>query len=192
MTKTIIEQADEIVGIAEDISVNQITRAFDDNTYRRGAYMTWLAAPERQRNTMASYEAMFANAIGSSALFIPNGLIAELIIAVHAASKPKGDGLPEIESWSHGPRGFGFNTHASESENERLGQLIFNRFRSADSPVRRFLAAFECVGQRPTDIGCFAWGYLDGEPVMVSGPPDGEFPIPERDVICFLRPRATK
>ncbi len=189
-TKTTIERADEIVGIADDIRVNEITRAFDDNIYRRGAYMTWLAAPERQRNTMASYGAMFANAIGSSALFIPNGLIAELIIAVHAASKPKGDGLPEVTevhtwtSYSGGGKEFSFSFGPPVTDDKSATAMHDYIARCLSSATRRFLAAFECFD--PTsDEKCSGEAFVvtTTTAACVAGP---------NGPVCWLKPRETK
>lgn len=182
MTKTIIEQADEIVGVNPSGCLLGDTGR---DWLRRGAYIEWMP----KQNGFHGMDAPIASA----------GLeeLAAYIVRLHAAYKPKGDGLPD--DWQVKVVGTGAYCVRVSPSNDALGfeqstaDAVMKYIARCLSPAtRRFLAAFECVEQRPTDIGCFAWGYLNGEPVMVSGPPDGEFPIPERDVICFLRPRATK
>lgn len=179
MTKTIIEQADEIVGInVEAIGLAPEHKAM----LRRGAYFDWL-----MKNVDAD-ETMVCGTINHTAGWI---------VRLHAESKPKGDGLPD--DWQVKVVGTGAYCVRVSPSNDALGfeqstaDAVMKYIARCLSPAtRRFLAAFECVEQRPTDIGCFAWGYLNGEPVMVSGPPDGNFPIPERDVICYLKPREAK
>lgn len=181
-TKSIIEQADEIVGIAEDLSANWITRAFSPDTYRRGAYVEWM--PKQK-----GFHGLDAPAATDSL-----EKLAAHIVELRAASNPKGDGLPEVVGWSvdvdtdelilkcsggpDGPSGF--------------GEFIDLYLAKRDSPVRRLLAAFEVVDKRPTHIGCFAFGHLNGEPVMISGPNGRPFPIPESDVYFWLVPKAVR
>lgn len=185
--KTTIERADEIVGISVIFAPQGALDYTGDavkNTYRRGAYVGWMQNLKPDVNP--------------SGFDLPRGIedMARCVVELHAASKPKGDGLPEISSINFGrnlgEKDYLFQFNGPIRTYEESQALVEYLMRCLTTATRRFLAAFECVGQRPTDIGCFAWGYLNGEPVMVSGPPDGEFPIPERDVICFLKPRATK
>jgi hypothetical protein len=141
-TKSIIEQADEIVGITGEVRIANV----NSTTYRRGAYVGWLLSNHEADETMV------CGTVAHSA---------ECIVRLHAASKPKpmGDGLPEEMSAS-----IAHEYEAGEdvwfvavgptfcdSKGPALIRDYLNRCLAP--PVRRLLAAFEVVDEKPERDG---------------------------------------
>lgn len=135
---TTIDQADSIVGInLGATSLDEKSRGW----LRRGAYFDWLTDTKN---------AFWPN--GSFDQSMPVEAMAGHIVSLHAAKKLKGDGLPEIEFNARNDM-CGFvdvvacaKVPCSIDQTGRLLKLL-NEFNSP--PVRRLLAAFDVVEQRP-------------------------------------------
>lgn len=149
MSANIIEQADRIVGIDASSRYFEANVAEPEkhiNLYRLGAYLKWLEEckvgdPHARPNAGHALED-----------------IAKEIVALHAASKVKGDGLPDITSvaWAvefeaggqrSGDFVFLFQPPV-ESGNEAHAICGYLR-RCLTKPVRRLLAEFEVTDQTP-------------------------------------------
>lgn len=186
---SVIAKADRIVGIEIALGGGGVLDYADrevKNTFRRGAYCEWFSkhsSPDQWPTVSEILESQ-----------------AERIVRLDAA-KPKGDGLPEkVEVFCQIGSAVpvvsvmkivdGRPSHMMDADElERLCAYTRLRF---SKPVRRLLAEYEVTDERPTDEGIFALGRLDGEPVMAGGPPHQPFPLSEREVICYLMPKAVK
>lgn len=137
MTKTTIEQADEIIGI--DWRKLGISPCHDTkNIYRRGAYIEWIP----KQKGFHGLDAPIANA----------GLeeLAAYIVRLHAASKPKDEWLPD--DWQVKVVGTGACCVRVSPSNDALGfeqstaDAVAKYIARCLTPaVRRLLAAFDVV-----------------------------------------------
>ena len=174
-TKTIIEQADEIVGInVEAIGLAPEHKAM----LRRGAYFDWL-----MKNVDAD-ETMVCGTINHTAGWI---------VRLHAESKPKGDGLPDLIV--HGPN-MAWHEHVvvrktaggkltAMTLDEQVATVQYIN-RCLTAPVRRLLSAFDVTDESDRGPGAFALlQKTDGSPSLAAT--DKWI---DEETICCLSPRA--
>ena len=141
--KTAIEQADKIVGISEDMQANEITRAFNPDTYRRGAYVGWMSELKPDLNP-AGFD-------------LPRSIedMAAAVVKFHAASQPKGDGLPEVNIIIFGRRNGVCVVDVvllGEATHEQSLAMRDYLTRCLSAPVRRLMAEFEVVSEDPGNL----------------------------------------
>lgn len=149
----IIEQADRIVGIDTALGLGGILDQADPadrNTYRRGAYLEFYGKHSVHERGNALCDTGAHNYSPASASLEK---MAEVVVALHAATKSKGDGLPEVDrvtsAWFAGKAKCAtvwMNSSASEEETEAMVSYIS---RCLSSPVRRLLAEYEVYDHDP-------------------------------------------
>lgn len=174
MTKTIIEQADEIAGVHHPlIDFNINGKKLSADTYRRGAYAKWFA-----ENSSPDMWPSVAEVLDSQA---------ERIVRLHAASKPKGDGLPEgmwVTSCDTGK--YGLSVEVCATRMSRAERCALHEYIACclTDPVRRFLAAFECF-EPTSDEKCSGEAFVvtTTTAACVAG---------QNGPVCWLKPREAK
>lgn len=143
----IIDQADRIVGIDTALGKSGLLDYADSlvkNTYRRGAYLEWFASHGADVRD-AAVKVVGAEKHTPGAVDIAK--MAEVIVALHDATQPKGDGLPApesigIDSELREKGWFVVNVMArgGKSESATMCEYID---RCLSAPVRRLLAEFD-------------------------------------------------
>lgn len=141
MSKSAIEQADEIVGIATDVIMANVKA----DTYRRGAYADWF-----RKNSQPDMWPTVAEVLSSQA---------ERIVRLHAASKPKGDGLPDLIVCCPNEFGKEFVVVRKIIDGAMRPMTLEDQTSTAayiqrclTPPVRRLLAEFDVVESRSVEV----------------------------------------
>lgn len=187
MSVNIIKQADEIVGITEQIGVLN-RHLVSADIFRRGAYFEWLAKQDHD----TCVDAYHRNKVGEDRVgSIDVEVLSRVVVEVHAATQPKGDGLPEgltavsnIAERPESMRGVivfkrdGSLTASLTGDEQRKTQEYLDRCLS--KPVRRLLAEFDVTDQAPKG---------DQAAITICDPTSEKFCPP---VVCWLVPKAVK
>lgn len=187
---TIIEQADSIVGITDEIGACR-NYGLSRDIYRRGAYLGWLANQEEEKcGDECRKRDAYKHRIGS----VPIEMMAEVVVAVHAATRPKGDGLPDnltvLCSYVDGNECVKVS-HSDDRTMSFVDQVATAAYltRCLSAPVRRLMAAFEVTYDPPPD--------LKAENIALRATLDGKMLRSGEvtklgNVICWLVPKAVK
>lgn len=183
-----IEQADKIIGIDIALGLGGILDQVDERhrqSYRRGAYIEWIAT---QDESLCTDELLKRGSRNYRVGMMQLDKIAEAIVAIHAATQPKGDGLPEefevfCQIGASGAivsvmkRVAGLARDMDASEQRKLSDYLT---RCLSKPVRRLLAEFEVTDQAPKAYQAA---------ITICDPTSEKFCPP---VVCWLVPKSRK